>query len=218
MEQNNDFNNSTFSVSCEGPSCVPVVYSIKDVWPPDYQEQLMRHYTINANTIIEVEEHFKDEGEDNIRKEGMKDTNKEVEEHFKVEGEDNIRKEGIKDTIIEVEEHFKDEVEEHIKEVVEEHFKDEGKDNIRNEGDEDEIENQRHNDDINREENYIENFVPALFNVAEDKTDPIDISAKVPETRISSQYLEPPVVSSSLVYLQSSNRRNSLLSSKHQTM
>ena len=170
MEQNNDFNNSTFSVSCEGPSCVPVVYSIKDVWPPDYQEELMRHYTINADTIIEVEEHFKDE------------------------------------------------VEEHIKEVVEEHFKDEGKDNIRNEGDEDEIENQRHNDDINREENYIENFVPALFNVTEDQTDPIDINAKVPETRISSQYLEPPVVSSSLVYLQSSNRRNSLLSSKHQTM
>ena len=135
---------------------------IKDVWPPDYQEQLMRHYTINADTIIEVEEH--------------------------------------------------------VKEVVEEHFKDEGKDNIRNEGDEDEIENQRHNDDINREEDYIENFVPALFNVAEDKTDTIDISSKVPETRISSQYLEPPVVSSSLVYLQSSNRRNSLLSSKHQTM
>ena len=170
MEQNNDFNNSTFSVPFEGPSCVPVVYSIKDVWPPDYQEQLMRHYTINADTIIEVEEHFKDE------------------------------------------------VEEHIKEVVEEHFKDEGKDNIRNEGDEDEIENQRHNDDINREENYIENFVPVLFNVTEDQTDPIDINAKVPETRISSQYLEPPVVSSSLVYLQSSNRRNSLLSSKHQTM
>ena len=202
MEQNNDFNNSTFSVPFEGPSCVPVVYSIKDVWPPDYQEQLMRHYTINADTIIEVEEHFKDEGEDNIRKEGMKDTNKEVEEHFKVEGEDNIRKEGKKDTIIEVEEHFKDE----------------GADNIRNEGDEDEIENQRNNDDINSEENDIENLVPASSDVTEDETDPIDISAKVPETRIPSQYLEPPVVSSSLVYLQSSNRRNSLLSSKHQTM
>ena len=183
MEQNNDFNNSTFSVPFEGPSCVPVVYSIKDVWPPDYQEQLMRHYTINADTIIEVEEHLKDEGEDNIKNEG---------------GEDTINA----DTIIEVKEHLKDE----------------GEDNIRNEGDEDEIENQRHNDDINREENYIENFVPALFNVTEDQTDPIDINAKVPETRISSQYLEPPVVSSSLVYLQSSNRRNSLLSSKHQTM
>ena len=154
MEQNNDFNNSTFSDPCEGPSCVPVVYSIKDVWPPDYQEQLMRHYTINADTIIEVKEHLKDEGEDNIR----------------------------------------------------------------NEGDEDEIENERHNDDINREENDIENLVPASSDVTEDETDTIDIPEKVQETRISSQYLEPPVVSSSLVYLQSSNRRNSLLSSKHQTM
>ena len=31
-------------------------YTIKDVWPPDYEEEMLRHYTIPRNTIIEVEE------------------------------------------------------------------------------------------------------------------------------------------------------------------
>ena len=41
-------------------------YTIKDVWPPDYEEEMLRHYTIPRNTIIEVEEKEEETPEDDI--------------------------------------------------------------------------------------------------------------------------------------------------------
>ena len=115
----------------------------------------MRHYTINADTIIEVEEHIKDKDEDYS---------------------ENKENENLDDRM------------------------------------------KRHNDDIHLEENNIKNLAPASVEV-ETETEKLDAGPHSAETRISRQFLEPPrPMSSSLVYLQSSNRRNSLLGNKHQTM
>ena len=35
-------------------------YTIKDVWPPDYEEEMMRHFTIAKDTVIELEEREED--------------------------------------------------------------------------------------------------------------------------------------------------------------
>ena len=124
------------------------------MWPPDYQEQLLRHYTINTDTIIEVEEHIKD---------------------IKVKEEDCMENES-KDL------------------------------------------HETNNHDIGLEENNIKDLVPGSVEV-ETETETLDVEPNLDVTRISRQYLEPPgLMSSSLVYLQSSNRRNSLLGNKHQTM
>ena len=42
-----------------GPACVPS-YTIKDVWPPDYDEEMMRNFTIPRNAVIEIEEPERD--------------------------------------------------------------------------------------------------------------------------------------------------------------
>ena len=54
-----------FLLRTPGPACVPS-YTIRDVWPPDYEEKMMRHFTIPRDAVIEVEEPDEETPEDDI--------------------------------------------------------------------------------------------------------------------------------------------------------
>ena len=54
-----------FLLYIPGPACVPS-YTIRDVWPPDYEEKMMRHFTIPRDAVIEVEEPDEETPEDDI--------------------------------------------------------------------------------------------------------------------------------------------------------
>ena len=135
---------------CQGPlSCAPApVYNIKDVWPPSYQEQMLRNFTITKDTIVEVEE-----SKEMSKSEQNGENIEVVKDNIEIDNDDMFHEE------------VTDDDEEGNKKVTIEAI-DSSKDN----------------------------------------------------EQVDSKYLHPPtILSNSVLYLQS-KRRNSLLSSKHQTM